>query len=456
MESFMSTSLASEACASHPPHVEAGDVLSAIAAKRDGASLSAQSIECVVRGYTEGRIPDYQMAAWLMAVACRGMNDAETTALTKAYIDSGVRLEFADHRRPLIDKHSTGGVGDKTTLFVAPVVAACGVSVMKISGRGLDFAGGTVDKLESIPGLRIDLDHEQILEVLDRTRMVVVGQNTRLVPADGATYALRDVTGSVESLPLIAASVMSKKIAAGTDGAVIDVKYGSGALVGDIARAEELGRLMIRIGSAFGLPCRVVLSDMGQPLGRAVGNALEVKEALSALRGDQVPGFTELGHVLAVEMLCLAEPGLMRQAAEARVRDAVSSGRALAVFRAWVAGQGGDARVVGNPDLLPTATRVDVVPASWSGWISDVDARAVGKLALRLGAGRLRQEDRVDHAVGVVLRRRVGDEVRQGEPLAEVHWRGDADPEAVSAEATAAFTIDSRPVEPRSGVHSVL
>ncbi|MFD0267723.1 thymidine phosphorylase [Streptomyces sp. NPDC127106] len=413
-------------------------------------------MEALVHAYGQGAVPDYQMAAWLMAVACRGMDEAETTALTRAYVESGDRLDFSGRSRPLIDKHSTGGVGDKTTLFVAPVVAACGVSVMKISGRGLDFAGGTIDKLESIPGLRVDLAHEEILDVLDGSGMAVVAQNARLVPADGATYALRDVTGTVESLPLIAASVMSKKIAAGTDGAVIDVKYGSGALVGDAVRAEELGRMMIRIGELSGLPCRVVLSDMSRPLGLAVGNALEVAEVVQALRGRRIPGFSALAHTLAVEMLRLAEPGVSPAEAGARVRDAVDSGRALAVFRDWVARQGGDARVVDDPGLLPAAPCVDVVTAPRSGWVAGIDARAVGRLALRLGAGRLLQGDRVDHAVGVVLRRQVGDRVQEGEALVEVHRREGTDPAAAGAEALAAFSFSATPVAAPEDVHPVL
>ncbi|MBP2471444.1 pyrimidine-nucleoside phosphorylase [Crossiella equi] len=432
----------------------AGAVLAAIAAKRDGAELTAEQITSVVADYTAGHVPDYQMSAWLMAVACRGMTMAETVALTRAYVDSGEVVDLSAATRPVVDKHSSGGVGDKVSLFVAPVVAALGVDVLKMSGRGLDFAGGTLDKLESIPGMRVDLAEREMHEVLARTGMVITGQTARLVPADGATYALRDVTGSVHSLPLIAASIMSKKIAGGARGVVLDVKTGPGGLVGDLASARELARTMVEIGAAFGLRATAVLSDMSQPLGRAVGNALEVAEAVAALRGAEVPGFTDLAVHIAACMLRLADPALSEPQALHKVRGAVADGSAHGVFRAWLAAQGGDPRVADDPDLLPAAPHRTTVTAAEGGWVTDVDARALGRLSLTLGAGRLVHGQDIDHAVGLVVHRRVGDRVERGEPLVEIHAR-QPDP-ATGEAARAAFTLTERPCPARPVVLEVL
>jgi pyrimidine-nucleoside phosphorylase len=410
-----------EAGVSVPTGTASELALSAIADKRDGVELSSAVIESLVAAYVNGAVPDYQMAAWLMAVVCRGMTMTEIVALTKSYVDSGNVVAPASTGRPVVDKHSSGGVGDKVSLFVAPVVAALGVDVLKMSGRGLDFAGGTLDKLESIPGLRIDLSEREMRDVLERTGMVITGQTTRLVPADGATYALRDVTGTVHSAPLIAASIMSKKIAAGTNGVVLDVKVGPGGLVGDLASARQLARTMIDIGAAFDLPAVAVLSDMTQPLGGAVGNALEVAEAVEALKGKEIPGFTELAALIAGCMLLLAGQERDLDTAMARVRGAVADGSAVEVFKSWVAAQGGDPRVVDEPSRLPTAPHRDVVTASRSGWVHAVDARELGRLSLRLGAGRRVHGERIDHAVGLVLHHRVGDRVEVGQPLADVH-----------------------------------
>lgn len=385
--------------------------------------LSPDTITAVVDGFTRGAIPDYQMSAWLMAVTCRGMDFAEVVALTRAYVDSGSRLELGLGGF-VVDKHSTGGVGDKTTLVVVPLLASLGIPVAKMSGRGLDFAGGTLDKLESIPGLRLALSAAEMRDVLGRTGMTIVAQTADLVPADGATYALRDVTGTVESFPLIAASIMSKKIAAGTAGVVLDVKFGRGALTGDLGDAEELARLMIRVGAVFGLSCRAVLSDMNAPLGAASGNALEVREALDVLRGRAVPGLTELCCALAAEAIQLAGLRIDREEARRLAAEHLRSGRALPVFREWVRAQGGDADVVDRPERLPSAPVVDTVTADADGWVHDIDARAIGLLGLRLGAGRTTKGAPIDRAVGVVLRCRIGDRVEAGQPLADVHWQG--------------------------------
>ncbi|MFI7633008.1 thymidine phosphorylase [Nonomuraea sp. NPDC049400] len=430
------------------------DVLAAIASKRAGEQLTAESISGVIDAYTRGTMPDYQMAAWLMAVACRGMSFDEVVALTRSYVDSGMRLGYSGVGRSVVDKHSTGGVGDKTTMIVAPVLAALGIPIAKISGRGLGFAGGTLDKLESIPGLRLALDEQEILHVLSRAGMVVVQQSKALVPADGATYALRDVTGTVESLPLIAASIMSKKIAASTNGVVLDVKFGSGALTGHLADAIDLAELMIDIGAAFGLRCHAVISSMNQPLGRASGNVLEVREAIEVLNGAQMPGVTELSAALAAEAMILAGDERDPVRAEKRVREVLLDGRALSAFRRWVSAQGGDPAVITDPDQLDSAPYVTTVNAETSGWIQRMDARAIGALGLHLGAGRLAKDAPIDRAVGVVLHKRVGDRVARGEPIADIHLR-DADAEA-QTRFRSAVTVVNHPVAPEPTIHAVI
>jgi pyrimidine-nucleoside phosphorylase len=437
------------------PITPAERLLTAIEAKRAGRSLIPEVISSIIHDYTAGRIPDYQMAAWLMAVTCQGMDMAETLALTRSYVDSGDRIDLSSVRRTVVDKHSTGGVGDKVTLFVAPVVASLGVGVLKMTGRGLGYAGGTLDKLESIPGLRMDLSEQEMLAVLEKTGMVITGQTARLVPADAATYALRDVTGTVTSAPLIAASIMSKKIAAATSGAVLDVKFGSGGLVDTYEAAEHLATIMVELGAACDLPCVAVLSDVHQPLGRAIGNALEVREALEALRGVEVPGFSELARLLAGLMLRLADPGLDERTANERVRAAVADGSALAVFQAWVAAQGGDPRCAEEPDSLPRAPYREVVTAPTSGWVHAVDARQLGRLSVRLGAGRLAHAAPIDHAVGLIVRCRIADQVHTGEPIAEIHMR-DGDRAGAQDAVRAAFDIRPQRLDPLPSVHRVI
>jgi pyrimidine-nucleoside phosphorylase len=427
------------------PHDAAVRILAAIADKRRGRALPAETVEAIVRDFVDGRAPDYQLAAWLATVACTGMTQAETVALTRAYVDSGARLNLgAALGRPVVDKHSTGGVGDKTTLFVVPVVASCGVAVAKVSGRGLGFAGGTVDKLESIRGLRTDLSASELVDMVRRANMAITGQSADLVPADRATYALRDVTGTVDSIPLIAASVMSKKIAVGATGVVLDVKFGSGAILPDRSDAEQLARLMIDLGAAFGVPSRAILSDMSQPLGYAVGNALEVQEAIRALSGEYIPGFSELCRQLAQLMLRLGEPALSEREALLRVEQAVGSGAALAQLRRWVQAQGGDVRQIDDPRTLPVARVKEPVASTRSGWVSTVNAREVGSVAAGLGAGRLVYGQKLDLGAGVVLRKKVGDRVEAGEPLAEIHWSGEGD--SRSRRLRDAFELSEWPV----------
>src|SRR5690349_7388473 len=362
--------------------------------------------------------PDYQLAAFLMAVVLRGMTARETADLMAAMVASGERLDMSPVGRPVADKHSTGGVGDKTTLVVAPLVAACGVPVAKLSGRGLGHTGGTLDKLESIAGFRVDLEPESLVEQVREVGIAVAGQTADLVPADRRMYALRDVTATVPSIPLIATSIMSKKVAAGAARLVLDVKVGEGAFMPDLTAARELAEAMRRLGELAGLPTTCMLTGMEEPLGCAVGNALEVEEAVRTLAGDGPPDLTEL---------CLVAAGLMtgdRGAAE----RALASGAALEAFRRWVAAQGGD------PDAeLPRAPVVVDVPAPRSGVVRRCHALGIGLAAMRLGAGRARKEDAVDHAVGVVVRAKAGDRVEAGRPLATLHARTAPDTDAVAA-----------------------
>jgi pyrimidine-nucleoside phosphorylase len=404
-----------------------GRIVDLIARKRDGGSLAAGELAEMISPQT----PDYQLAAFLMAVVVRGMSARETADLMTAMVASGARLDLSPVGRPVADKHSTGGVGDKTTLVVAPLVAACGVPVAKLSGRGLGHTGGTLDKLESIPGFQVDLDPARLVEQVRRVGVAVAGQTADLVPADRRIYALRDVTATVPSVPLIATSIMSKKVAAGASRLLLDVKVGEGAFMPDVDRARELAAAMIELGAAAGLPTTCMLTRMEEPLGRAVGNALEVAEALDALSGGGPADLVDL---------CLTAAAVMtgdRPAAE----RALASGAAHDTYRRWIAAQGGD------PDApLPAAPTVVPVPAPRDGVVQSCHALALGEAAMRLGAGRARKEDVVDHAVGIVVDAKTGSRVRRGDPLATVHARA---PDDVDAAAVAAcFEIGDGSVEP--------
>ena len=391
--------------------------------KRDGESLSDSEISQLVHGITSGAVPDYQIAAWLMAVYFRGMTPAETVAYTQALVASGETLSLADIPGIKVDKHSSGGVGDKTTLVVAPLVAACGVPVAKLSGRGLGHTGGTLDKLESFAGFRVDLNREQFIAQVKCIGLALAGQSANLVPADKKLYALRDVTATVDSIPLIAASIMSKKLAAGSDSFVLDVKAGRGAFMPDKASAAELAAVMVDIASRYDKKAVALVTAMDNPLGRAVGNALEVKEAIAALRGEGPEDLLELTLALAAEMLALAGKAPDAAAARPLALAALQSGRALEMLARMVAAQGGATDAIDHPELLPQAPLQLEVLLNSSGYITSIDAMEIGLAVMQLGAGRQTKDDAIDLAVGVELLRKPGELAVAHEPVAIVHAR---------------------------------
>jgi pyrimidine-nucleoside phosphorylase len=419
-----------------------------IARKRDGMSLSAEEIDFFVKGFTKGRIPDYQVSAWLMAIVLRGMDHHETIDLTMAMVRSGEQLDLSDIAPFVVDKHSTGGVGDKTTLVVAPLVVAAGMYVGKMSGRGLGFTGGTLDKLESIPGFRADLEREQFLAQLESIGIVVTGQSADLAPADGKLYSLRDVTATVDSLPLIASSIMSKKIAAGTNGIVLDVKVGHGAFMKTEQDAVDLASLMVDIGRRMGRRVRAVISDMNQPLGRAVGNALELREALDTLHGQGPADFQQHCLTVASQMLLVAGQTNDDAAAVEKLKPLLSDGQALSKFLEWIAAQGGDTRYVDDPALLPRAKLVREVLSPRSGYVAGLSAREVGLTSMLLGGGRAAKNDQIDHAVGVVLQAKIGDWVGADEPLLTIHANHEAKLSGAQQRLLGAFEWSDEPVTP--------
>jgi len=418
-----------------------------IAKKRDGAELTQEEIEFFVQGCARGEIPDYQAAAWLMAVYLRGMSDRETRDLTLAMAHSGDVLDLRDIAPCVVDKHSTGGVGDKVTLVVAPTVAACDPPVAKISGRGLGFTGGTLDKMEAIPGYRADLTEAEFKAQLKEIGIVLTGQTGTLAPADGKFYALRDVTATVGSTPLIVSSILSKKIAGGSNAIVLDVKVGDGALMKTVEGAEALARELVRLGT--GVRRRVVafVSDMNQPLGWAVGNALEVKEAIQTLHGEGPADLREHCLVIVAEMLGLAGKATCVSAGRRMAEEAIASGAAWQKFRALVAGQGGDVRAVDEPERLPQARLVEAVPSPQGGYLAAVAASRVGMAVVTLGGGREKKEDKLDYSVGVVLHHKVGDAVENGEPLFTIHANDEAKLAEARERVLSAYTFSDEPVE---------
>jgi pyrimidine-nucleoside phosphorylase len=412
--------------------------------KRDGEELASDEIAELVLGYARGEIPDYQLAAFCMAVFFRGLSPRETFALTEAFIASGETIDLgALLGRKVVDKHSTGGVGDKTSLAVGPIVAACGVPFGKMSGRGLGHTGGTLDKLESIPGFRVELTIDEFVEQVRTVGMAIVGQTAELVPVDKMLYGLRDVTATVDEISLIAASIMSKKLAAGAHAIVLDVKVGDGAFMKSLDDARRLAELMRSLGEQAGRQVVCLLTDMDQPLGAAVGNALEIREALDTVRGRGPADFTELVLDACSRLLALSDLGVDLAEARRRAETAVADGSAEQMWRAWIEAQGGNA----DESALERAPVVREVTASRAGVVERLGAIRVGNAALHLGAGRRTKEDSIDHAVGVVCLRKRGDTVSAGDVLAEVHARDDASADEAVSEVTAAYELgdDARP-----------
>ncbi|AJD91354.1 pyrimidine-nucleoside phosphorylase [Jeotgalibacillus malaysiensis] len=389
--------------------------------KRNGEELTTEEIKFVIEGYTNETIPDYQVSALLMAIYFEGMSQSERADLTMAMVESGDQIDLSAIEGIKVDKHSTGGVGDTTTLILGPLVAAAGVPVAKMSGRGLGHTGGTIDKLEAVPGFHVELSSDEFTRLVNEEKLAVIGQSGNLTPADKKLYALRDVTATVNSIPLIASSIMSKKIAAGADAIVLDVKTGAGAFMKDEAQARELAEAMVKIGNNVGRQTMAVISDMSQPLGFAIGNALEVKEAIDTLKGEGPEDLTELCLVLGSHMVVLSKKAESHEEARKMLEDAISSGEALNRFKAFLAGQGGDASVVDDPSKLPQAEHKIELPAKSSGQVSRIIADNVGTAAMWLGAGRATKESEIDLAVGLVLQKKVGDTVNEGESLVTIY-----------------------------------
>lgn len=416
--------------------------------KRDGLELTKAEIEFFVQGYTRGEIPDYQASAWAMAVLLNGMTAEETTFLTLAMADSGEKLDLSSVVDIAVDKHSSGGVGDKTSIVVVPLVRACGLPVGKMSGRGLGFSGGTLDKLESIPGFRTDLTKDEFLRQLGSLGMVLSGQSVDLAPADGKFYSLRDVTGTVQSIPLIASSIMSKKIAAGAQAILLDVKVGNGAFMQTLEEARELASLMVSIGKLSGRAVAAILSDMNQPLGHAVGNALEMKEAILTLMGEGPDDFWAHCEEIASHMLTLGQRAGSVADAREMVKEAWASGLGLDYLKRLVEAQGGDVRYVDQPERLPEAPIKSVIEAPTAGFIHEVNARQVGETAVILGAGRSKKGDEIDPAVGVSVLVKVGDQVEDGQPLFVVHARDEASLGVASEQLVNAVKIADQSKDP--------
>lgn len=389
--------------------------------KRDGKSLTREEIEFFVNGYTRGEVPDYQASSLAMAIFFQDMNDEERAALTMSMVNSGERIDLSDINGIKVDKHSTGGVGDTTTLILAPLVAAVGVPVAKMSGRGLGHTGGTIDKLESVKGFNVEISEKDFIKLVNDNQVAVIGQSGNLTPADKKLYALRDVTGTVNSIPLIASSIMSKKIAAGADAIVLDVKTGSGAFMKTLDDAEALAHAMVRIGNNVGRNTMAIISDMSQPLGNAVGNALELKEAIATLKGNGPKDLTELVLTLGSQMVVLAEQAESLDEARQMLVDAIKTGKALNKFKTFLSNQGGDDSIVHSPEKLPSAKYQVEFKAKKDGFITEIIANEIGVASMMLGAGRQTKEDDIDLGVGIVLNKKVGEHVEKGENILTIH-----------------------------------
>ena len=416
--------------------------------KRNKQELTRQEIDYFINGYTSGDILDYQAAAWAMAVLLNGMSERETTDLTLAMAESGEILDLTQVVPIAVDKHSTGGVGDKTTLVVEPIVAACGLPVGKMSGRGLGFTGGTLDKMESIPGFRVNLYTQEFLDQLSRVGLVLSGQTAVLAPADGKLYALRDVTGTVESIPLIASSIMCKKIAAGAQAIVMDVKWGEGAFMGTLEEARKLGETMVTIAKLAGRKAVALLSDMNQPLGQMVGNALEVREAIETLQGGGPEDLREHCLTVAAHMLVLGKMVETEDQARQKAGAAIQDGSAWERFRSLVKAQGGDVAYVDDPQRLPQAKHIETIDAPKSAYIKRINARVVGETAVLMGGGRAKKDDKIDHSVGIEVFHKIGSYVEQGAPLFSVHAADRESLEEAKGQLLQAVSWSEQKVEP--------
>ena len=432
------------------------DMIGIIESKKRGHALSEEEIGFFAKGAAEGSIPDYQLAVLLMAIRLKGMTPEETAMLTLAMARSGDMADLSAIPGRTVDKHSTGGVGDTTTLVLAPLVAACGVPLAKMSGRGLGHTGGTLDKLESIPGFRVELSQEEFIGQVKRIGCAVIGQSKNMAPADKALYALRDVTATVDSLPLIASSIMSKKLASGAGAIVLDVKTGSGAIMQTLDDSIELARAMVDIGTLTGRPTVAVVTGMAEPLGSHVGNALEVKEAIDILAGRAKGPLLEVSLMLGSHMLIAAGRAATLQEAESQLRDALTSGAGLKKLQEMVEAQGGDGRVCEDVSLLPQAKVVRTVPAPKAGFVAAMDTDQLGYCAQRMGAGRVRKEDQIDPSVGFVLQKRIGDKVERGEPLAVLYARDEDSAKAAEQALCGHILIGDVQVRPEPLIYAVV
>lgn len=424
--------------------------------KKLGEVLTDKEIAFVVEGYTEGSIPDYQMSALLMAIYFQGMNDKETAILTECMAKSGEMLDLSAIEGIKVDKHSTGGVGDTTTIVLAPLVAAADVPVAKMSGRGLGHTGGTIDKLESFPGFKVELPLEGFIENVNKHGVAVVGQTGNLAPADKKIYALRDVTATVDNVSLIAASIMSKKIAAGSNAIVLDVKCGSGAFMKTLEDAKKLGDAMVRIGKEVGRNTIAVVTDMNQPLGNAIGNSLEIMEAIDTLKGNGPRDLTELTHTLAANMFVLAGRVATVEEGLSLADELIESGKAMEKLREWVASQGGDARSVDDYSLLPAAAKQMDVVLKETGYVAAIDTEMIGKAALVLGAGRENKESIIDLGVGLIMHKKIGDKVTKGDVVATLYYSDNSHTEAAIRYIKDAYTFSTESIEKPQLIYTII
>lgn len=427
-----------------------------IAKKRDGHELTTEEIQFIIDGYTKGEIPDYQISAWLMAIFFQGMTEKERTDLTMAMAQSGEQADLGSIEGIKVDKHSTGGVGDSVSLIVGPLVACAGVPVAKMSGRGLGHTGGTIDKLESVPGFQVELDKKTFVDLVNKNKIAVISQSGNMTPADKKLYALRDVTATVDSLPLIASSIMSKKIAGGADAIVLDVKTGNGAFMKTHEEAEALAKAMVQIGNRAQRKTMALISDMNQPLGFAIGNALEVKEAIETLKGQGPKDLTELCLTLGSYMVLLGEKAQDIEEARKMLEQFMDDGSALNKFKTFLASQGGDSSVVENPEKLPQAGYQIPLLSKEEGYVSSMNAEEIGRSAMLLGAGRSEKDAPIDLAAGIVLRKKIGDPVAKGEPLAILHTNKEEVVEEIKEKLRESIQISPDRPEPPPLIYGVI